>query len=88
MRSKGVWIFILGALLLAAGVVMFTWYNIAVLTPAEIQRLEDGGSGEDTIFESFALFGSPIIALIGLFAIIVALRGRRKQKMVTPNRYQ
>lgn len=78
---------ITGVLLLVISGVLFTWYNTAVLTPEEIQRLEAGGSGEDTAFESFALFGSPVIALAGAAIIIVALVVSRKRNPAKLRQY-
>jgi len=85
--QHNVWIFITGSLLLVLGAVLFIWYNTAVLTSDEIQRLEAGGSGEDTAFESFALFGSPVITLAGAAIIVVSLVAKRKQNFTTLNQY-
>lgn len=72
------WILVSGVLLLVISAALFTWCNTAVLTAEETPRLEAGGSGQDTAFESLALFGSPAIALAGTAILIVALRAGRK----------
>ncbi|PCC28712.1 hypothetical protein CQ010_06400 [Arthrobacter sp. MYb211] len=83
--QRNVWGLIIGSLLLIIGVVLFTWYNMAVLTPAEIQRLEAGGSGENTAFESFALWGSPVLALAGAAIIAMAWMVKRKNRAASSN---
>lgn len=87
MSQRNVWILIIGSLLLIVGAVLFTWYNVAVLNAAEIQRLEAGGSGEDTAFESFALFGSPVLVLAGVGLIAFALLAKRKRSATSLRQY-
>lgn len=85
MQKRNTWFLVTGSLLLITGAVQFTWYNVAVLNAAEIQRLEAGGSGEDTAFESFALFGSPVLVLAGVALIAFALLAKRKRN---PTRFR
>ncbi len=85
--QRKVWMIVTGALFLAISIGLFTWYNTEVLTPEEVQRLESGGSGGDTAFESFAAFGSPLIALVGIAIIIFALRAGRKRTTTSPRPY-
>ncbi|GAA2943363.1 hypothetical protein GCM10010525_04090 [Glutamicibacter bergerei] len=83
--QRNVWGLIIGSLLLIIGVSLFTWYNTAVLNSAEIQRLEAGGSGENTAFESFALLGSPVLALAGAAIIAMAWIAKRKKRATSSN---
>lgn len=77
-NPRVLWSLILGILMIATGITLFIWYNVAVLTPAEVQRLEVGGSGEDSLFESFTLFGSPVIILAGVAFLGSAWAASRK----------
>lgn len=77
-NPRVLWPLILGILMIVTGIALFTWFNLAVLTPAEVQRLEAGGSGESSFFESFALFGSPLIVLAGAAFLGSAWAASRK----------
>lgn len=55
------------------GVLALWWYRTQVSTSAEVDRLEAGGSGGQSVLESTVMFAIPVLLGFGMLWLIFVL---------------